>query len=94
MHELDPKLMEEQGFLKMLENLLSDGNAMVVANAVSALQSIMEGKGSYSLNLNFHTVQKLLTALNECNEWGETVIIDALVTYIPTDDKEAEEYID
>jgi vesicle coat complex subunit len=91
MHELDPKLIEEQGFLKMLENLLSDGNAMVVANAVAALSSIQEGKGTYAINLNYQLVQKLLTALNECNEWGETVIIDALVNYVPTDDKEAEE---
>jgi vesicle coat complex subunit len=91
MYEINPAMIEQQGFLRVLENLLTDGNAMVVSNAVAALMHISEGKGTYSIDLKPHTVQKLLTALNECNEWGQTVIIDSLSNYIPADARETEE---
>lgn len=92
MYEINPTLIEQQGFLKVMENLLTDGNAMVVSNAVAALQQIAEGKGTYTIELQPYTVQKLLTALNECNEWGQTVVIDSLSNYVPADAKETEEY--
>lgn len=37
LYDVSPELIEEQGLLKLLESLLNDGNAMVVANAVCAL---------------------------------------------------------
>lgn len=37
LYEISPTLIEEQGFLKLLENLLNDGNATVVSNAVASL---------------------------------------------------------
>lgn len=43
--------MEESGFVKILENLLNDGNAMVVSNAVAALGDISENKGYNMLDL-------------------------------------------
>lgn len=42
------------------------------------------------LQLNPYTVQKILTAMNECNEWGVIYCLDALAMYIPEDAKEAE----
>ena len=36
LYDVTPDLMEEHGFLKMLENLVNDGNAMVVSNAICA----------------------------------------------------------
>ena len=35
LYDLNPELIEEQGFLKLLEKLVNDGNAMVVANAIA-----------------------------------------------------------
>jgi vesicle coat complex subunit len=88
-----PELLEEQGFVRMLENLMNDGNAMVLSNTVAALAQISESKGSQNIiNLNPHTVQKLLTALGECTEWGQIYILEALIHYIPSDPKEAEKY--
>ena len=37
MFEIAPQIMEDQGFLKLLENLLNDGNATVVSNAMSGV---------------------------------------------------------
>lgn len=42
------------------------------------------------LELNQYTVQKILTAMNECNEWGVIYTLDAIALYTPEDAKEAE----
>lgn len=44
---------------------------MVVANAVAALTEINENSEKPLMTLNAATVNKLLTALNECSEWGQ-----------------------
>lgn len=45
---------------------------MVVANAVAALSEIAESHPSSNLlDLNPQSINKLLTALNECTEWGQ-----------------------
>ena len=31
----------------------------------------------------------MLAALNECSEWGQIFILDALASYIPEDEEEA-----
>ena len=69
LYDDSPELMEDHGFLKMLENLVNDGNAMVVSNAICAQMQIQEAKGETIMNLTPYTVQKLLTAMNESNEW-------------------------
>lgn len=80
--------------MKMLENLMNDGNAMVVSNTIAALNQISETKGFNMVNLTPYTVQKLLTALQECTEWGQIYILDALAGYTPSSDgKEVEKYI-
>eukprot|EP01017_Pseudomicrothorax_dubius_P036123 TRINITY_DN5143_c0_g1_i8.p1 TRINITY_DN5143_c0_g1~~TRINITY_DN5143_c0_g1_i8.p1 ORF type:complete len:930 (-),score=303.67 TRINITY_DN5143_c0_g1_i8:123-2912(-) len=94
LHETHPQLMEESNFVKMLENLLNDGNAMVVSNAVAGLAQISEGKGYNLLQLTPITVQKMMTALNECSEWGQIYILDALSTYTPPDARETESILE
>lgn len=46
---------------------------MVVANAVAALSEINESSpsGKPLIEMNPQTINKLLTALNECTEWGQ-----------------------
>lgn len=36
------------------------------------------------------TISKLLTALNECTEWGQVFILDSLASYQPKDEREAQ----
>ncbi len=67
----------------MLENLLNDGNATVVSNAIASLSICSELKGEPLLRLTEGLVQKLLTAMNDCNEWGVVYILDTLSGYIP-----------
>lgn len=62
---------------------------MVVSNTVAALMICGESKGEQLLKLTNQMVQKLLTAMNDCYEWGVVYILDALSTYIPADFHEA-----
>lgn len=70
--------MEERGFIDLLREMLSDVNPMVVANAVAALTEICEASGIDYFKIDNNTLSKLLTALNECTEWGRVFILDAL----------------
>ena len=42
LHDINSQLVEDQGFLGLLKDLLSDSTPMVVANAVAALAEISE----------------------------------------------------
>lgn len=77
--------MAKFGFLDKLDELLKDGNAMVVANAVAAYQSISESKGKEMLVLDTEIVSSFLTAMDGCNEWGIINILDAIVKYVTSD---------
>ncbi|CAI2347497.1 unnamed protein product [Caenorhabditis sp. 36 PRJEB53466] len=88
LHDMNPSLVKDQGFVELLNDLLSDANPMVVANAVAALTEINEQKTV--IEVNSQMVNKLLTALNECTEWGQVFILDALAGYSPKDEREAQ----
>lgn len=91
LYDINQQLVDDQGFLDMLRDLLSDSNPMVVANAVAALSEIAEQSPQTKVfDLNGPTINKLLTALNECTEWGQVFILDAIANYAPKDDKEAQ----
>ncbi|CAF3689884.1 unnamed protein product [Adineta steineri] len=91
LYDINQQLVDDQGFLDMLRDLLSDSNPMVVANAVAALSEISEQSPQIKIfDLNGPTVNKLLTALNECTEWGQVFILDAIANYSPRDDKDAQ----
>lgn len=62
----------------------------VVANAVAALAEINESH--ILIEINSQTINKLLTALNECTEWGQVFILDALSLYQPKDEREAQKF--
>ncbi len=41
-------------------------------------------------DLDSTTINKLLTALNECTEWGQVFILDSLAAYQPRDEQDAQ----
>ncbi|XP_031834569.1 adaptor protein complex 1/2, beta subunit isoform X1 [Nomia melanderi] len=92
LYDINAALVEDQGFLDQLKDLLSDSNPMVVANAVAALSEINEASpsGQPLVEMNAQTINKLLTALNECTEWGQVFILDSLANYSPKDEREAQ----
>lgn len=92
LHDINAPLVEDQGFLDQLRDLLSDSNPMVVANAVAALSEMNEtsSSGQPLSEMSGPTINKLLTALNECTEWGQVFILDSLSNYTPKDEREAQ----
>ena len=94
LHDINPELVRDQGFIETLRDLLSDGNPTVVANAVAALAEIKESTGRDVFEITSAVLQKLLAALNECTEWGQVFILDSLAAYTPGDAREAESVIE
>lgn len=93
LHDLNRDLAKDQGFVEILVDLLSDSNPTVVANAVAALGEIQSINETIEFRVNSGHVSKLLTALNECTEWGQVFILNALSRYVlqqQIDSKEAE----
>ncbi|ORY82451.1 putative AP-1 adaptor complex subunit beta [Protomyces lactucae-debilis] len=90
LYDLNPELCLDNGFVKMLQELVGDANATVVANAVSALAEIQEADpATEALLITADTLSKMLVALNECSEWGRIAIMNAMSGYV-ADDTEAE----
>jgi len=94
LHDINPELADDQGFLDMLRGLVSDSNPAVVANAVAALMEINEKTDDQTFTITKSVLTKLLAALNECTEWGQVFILDALSTYEPEESREAESIIE
>lgn len=90
LYDVNPEMVEEQGFLDQLRDLLSNANPMVVANAVAALTEIDEVSSKSIFSINKTTLPKLLAALEECTEWGQVFILTSLAKYTPKDSREAE----
>jgi len=92
--DLDQERARENGFVEILQELLSDSTPMVVANAVTALAEMQESatidNGGDVFVVNVVTMNKMLAALNECTEWGQIAILTSLAEYRPVDSKEAE----
>ncbi|ORZ29684.1 AP-2 complex subunit beta-like protein [Catenaria anguillulae PL171] len=91
MYDLKPQSTIDQGFIALLQDLLSDPNPMVVANAVASLREIQQNPRNKQnvFVVNAVVLHKLLAALNECTEWGQIFILESLAEYTPADVQEA-----
>lgn len=92
--DLNSEMAIEQGFVESLNELLADENPMVVANAVAALAEISQTSPEVNVEFNEKTVKILLTAVNDCTEWGQVFILDSLVNYDPKNENEASQIIE
>lgn len=95
LYDINPELVEERGFLDMLRELIGDANPMVVANAVAALSEIADASGRRDvLQITSAVLFKLLAALNECTEWGQVFILDALAGHSAASSADAEAIVE
>ena len=74
LHDMSPELVKDRGFLAMLRDLTADSNPMVVSNAVAALSEIYELNGDEPFTVSKSSAQYLLTAMEQCTEWGQVRI--------------------
>jgi len=95
LYDLNPQLTVDNGFVSTLQEMISDSNPVVVANAVAALSEINDSSSQKGLfNINNNILAKLLAALNESTEWGQICILTTLADYVPVDEKEAENIVE
>jgi AP-1 complex subunit beta-1 len=90
--DMNPEMVEDQGYVENLTDLLADANPMVVTNAVAALTEMSAKKPYFVLRPD--VVTKLLTVLNEATPWGQVYVLDALSSYRPRDGREAAQIMD
>ena len=89
-----PQLVRENGFLNTLHECLKDDNAIVVANAMQALNEITVLSGANQLKLKSKNLKHILDSLAQASEWGQVAILDALILYNPKKAAHAEEVIE
>eukprot|EP01028_Stygiella_incarcerata_P006880 TRINITY_DN27_c0_g1_i1.p1 TRINITY_DN27_c0_g1~~TRINITY_DN27_c0_g1_i1.p1 ORF type:complete len:903 (-),score=245.01 TRINITY_DN27_c0_g1_i1:190-2898(-) len=90
LHDIDPEIVVDQGFVDALMELLTDSNPTVVSNAVASLGEI-SSKGTVPFRITEDICHKLLSAVNECTEWGQVFILDSLVMYETRSGEESKE---
>ena len=70
-YDMSAELARERGFLDMLRDMVNDANPMVASNAVAALSEIYDLAGGEVYTITRATASYLLTALEQCTEWGQ-----------------------
>ncbi|BGP51388.1 beta-adaptin [Rhodotorula kratochvilovae] len=91
LYDMKPSLAIENGFIEMLQEMVTDSNPMVVANAVVALTEIQEAAEDEPIFvLDSQIISRMLIALGECTEWGRIAILGAVAKYEAEDEKESE----
>eukprot|EP00842_Homolaphlyctis_polyrhiza_P003867 jgi/Hompol1/4481/HPOL_003648-RA len=86
----DANLARREGFIEQLKGLLNHDNPSVVANTVAALMEIAAREGDVEFQIDLSLANKLLTAIEECNEWSQIYILESIMTVVPTDPNDAE----
>jgi AP-1 complex subunit beta-1 len=94
LYNTSPELVKENDFIETLTGLLTDGNAIVVANSLAALAEISTLSGENHIKIRSKTLKRVLAALGEANEWSQVYILDALSMFTPKKAKQAENIIE
>jgi vesicle coat complex subunit len=82
LYQTSPRLVKDHSFIKTLQNMLLDGNAIVVANSCAALLEITKNSDKNYLPLKkAQYLNKVLAAVNDSNEWGQIYILEAISTH-------------
>ncbi|KAH2924839.1 hypothetical protein KXW15_003764 [Aspergillus fumigatus] len=89
LYEHDKKMVEGSDLIDRLNRMLKDENPTVVSSVLASLTDIWGRSESISLTIDYASASKLVSILPDCSEWGQTYILDALMSYVPQDTAEA-----
>ncbi|KAF3206520.1 hypothetical protein TWF191_001414 [Orbilia oligospora] len=92
LYDHDRDLVEGSDLIDKLNGLLQDDNPTVVTSALAALLDIWErdgGSGGIKLVIDKANAGKFIQILPDCSEWGQTYILEALMSYVPHETSEA-----
>ncbi|KAM3518742.1 hypothetical protein NHJ13051_007965 [Beauveria bassiana] len=89
LYDHDQSVVEGSDLIERLNSLLRDDNPTVVASALAALMDIWERSDAIKLTIDYSNASKMVAILPDCSEWGQTYILEALMSYVPQDCGEA-----
>ncbi|EZG68466.1 putative beta adaptin [Gregarina niphandrodes] len=93
-YDTNPQMCLDNGLVHMLKNMLQQETShLVIVNILATLQEIAQPGDP--LVLDTRTVQRLISSLSECGEWGQVIVLDAISTcYNPPTNQTREIMID
>ncbi|KAL2856624.1 adaptin N terminal region-domain-containing protein [Aspergillus pseudoustus] len=89
LYEHDRKMVETSDLIARLNDMLKDENPTVVSSVLASLVDIWGRSETISLTIDYSSASKLVSILPDCSEWGQTYILEALMSYVPQDSAEA-----
>lgn len=89
LYDHDKQMIEKSDLIDKLNSLLRDDNPTVVASALASLMDIWERSEAIKLTIDYSNASKMVAILPDCSEWGQTYILEALMTYVPQESSEA-----
>lgn len=89
LYEHDRKMVESSDLIDRLNRMLKDENPTVVSSVLASLVDIWGRSETISLTIDYTSASKLVSILPDCSEWGQTYILEALMSYVPQDSAEA-----
>ncbi|KAJ9613725.1 hypothetical protein H2204_014688 [Knufia peltigerae] len=88
-YDHDKRLVEGSDLIDRLNRMLKDDNPTVVASSLAALQDIWERSENIKLTIDYTSASKIVAILPDCNEWSQTYVLEALISYVPQESGEA-----
>ncbi|KAK1148663.1 hypothetical protein N8T08_008548 [Aspergillus melleus] len=89
LYEHDKKTIEASDLIDRLNQMLKDENPTVVSSVLASLVDIWGRSETISLTIDYTSASKLVSILPDCSEWGQSYILEALMSYVPQDSAEA-----
>ena len=105
LYDHDKQLVEASDLIDRLNGMLRDDNPTVVASSLAALMDIWERSETIKLTIDYASASKVVQILPDCSEyafplvhgcsqltkyrWGQTYILEALMSYVPQDTADA-----
>ncbi|KAK3996196.1 AP-1 complex subunit beta [Cladorrhinum sp. PSN332] len=89
LYDHDRNMVEKSDLIERLNGLLRDDNPTVVASALAGLMDIWERSDAIKLTIDYSNASKMVAILPDCSEWGQTYILEALMSYVPQESGEA-----
>ncbi|TGO89642.1 hypothetical protein BPOR_0100g00240 [Botrytis porri] len=89
LYDHDRHLVEGSDLIDRLNSMLRDDNPTVVASALASLMDIWERSDAIKLTIDYGNASKMVQILPDCSEWGQTYILEALMSYVPQESSEA-----
>ncbi|KAI9817922.1 MAG: hypothetical protein M1832_004542 [Thelocarpon impressellum] len=89
LYDHDRVLVEGSDLIDRLNQMLKDDNPTVVASSLASLQDIWQRSETIKLTIDYGNASKIVQILPDCSEWGQTYILEALMSYVPQDTADA-----